>query len=30
MESPRVDVIEQKRLNEAREKGVPWKNGVPI
>ena len=25
-----IDVNEQKRLNEAREKGIPWKNGALI
>ena len=29
MESEIVDVTEQKRLNEAREKGVPWKKWGP-
>src|SRR5689334_20747215 len=29
MESKLVDVTEQKRLNEAREKGIPWKKWGP-
>ncbi|HEX5606462.1 MAG TPA: glucosidase, partial [Candidatus Binatia bacterium] len=29
MESQRADVTEQKRLNEAREKGIPWKKWGP-
>jgi len=29
MEAQRADVTEQKRLNEAREKGIPWKKWGP-